>query len=92
MEQKADGIEAKIVSEDKIKSLISQNKDGIKAEVFDEMNKSTGINVTNGSITLNADKTTIKGNLNITDTNNGLTVYETASYKGKDTLIPRINL
>ena len=66
--QTADSIEAKIVSEDTVKSLISQNDSHIKAEVFDEMNKATGIDVTKGSITLNADKTTINGNLNITDT------------------------
>lgn len=90
--QTASSIEAKIVSEDKIKSMISQDKDTIKAEVYDEMNRATGINVTNGSITLNADKTTIKGNLNITDTQNGITVFETATYNGQSTLIPRINL
>lgn len=90
--QTADSIEAKIVSEDTVKSLISQNDSHIKAEVFDEMNKATGIDVTKGSITLNADKTTIKGNLNITDTQNGFTVFETASYNGNNTLIPRINL
>ena len=56
------------------------------------MNNATGIDVTTGNITLNAEKTTIKGNLNITDTQNGITVYETATYNGNSTLIPRINL
>ena len=41
---------------------------------------------------MNADKTTIKGNLNITDTKNGLTVYETTTADNKNVLIPRINL
>ena len=90
--QTAESIEAKIVSEDQVQSIISQNKDSIKAEVFDDMNNATGIDVTTGNITLNAEKTTIKGNLNITDTQNGITVYETATYNGNSTLIPRINL
>lgn len=75
--QKADSIEAKIVSEDTIKSLISQNESEIKAEVYDEIGRTTGINVTNGSITLNADKTTINGNLNIRNTDEGLVIYDT---------------
>ena len=90
--QTADSIEAKIISEDKVNSLISQSKTEIKAEVYNDLNESTGINITDGSIVLNADKTTIKGNLNITDTQNGLTVYETTNYNGVKSLIPRINL
>lgn len=74
--QKADSIEAKIISEDKVKSLISQNDSHIKAEVYDELNKSTGIDIKSGNITLNADNTTIKGNLNITDTNQGMILYD----------------
>lgn len=73
-------------------SKIVQTAGNIKAEVYDELNKSTGIDIKSGSITLNADKTTIKGNLNITDTQNGLTVYETAVDNNKNILIPRINL
>ncbi len=73
-------------------SKIVQTAGNIKAEVYDELNKSTGIDIKSGSITLNADKTTIKGNLNITDTKNGLTVYETAVDNNKNILIPRINL
>lgn len=76
--QKADSIEAKIVSEDKVKSMISQNQDSIKAEVFDEMNKATGIDIANGSITLNADKTTINGNLNIRNADEGMVLYDQA--------------
>lgn len=90
--QKADLIESKIVTEDTINSKISQSKSSIKAEVYDEMNQATGINVTNGNITLNADKTTIKGNLNITDTNYGITIYETTKDQNQNTLVPRINI
>jgi len=64
------------VSEDKVKSMISQNQDSIKAEVFDEMNKATGIDIANGSITLNADKTTINGNLNIRNADEGMVLYD----------------
>ncbi len=77
---------------DKSFSKITQTVGNIKAEVYDELNKSTGIDISSGSITLNADKTTIKGNLNITDTANGLTVYETATNGKQNVLIPRINL
>ena len=49
-------------------SMIKQTAGNIKVEVYDELNKSTGIDIKSGSITLNADKTIIKGNLNITDT------------------------
>ncbi len=77
---------------DKSISRIIQTAGNIKAEVYDELNKSTGIDIKSGSITLNADKTTIRGNLNITDTKNGLTVYETATDGKKNILIPRINL
>ena len=75
--QKADSIEAKIVSEDTVKSLISQNGSQIKAEVYDEIDKATGINITNGSITLNADKTTINGNLSIRNADEGVVLYDT---------------
>ena len=74
--QKADSIEAKIVSEDTVKSLISQNSSEIKAEVYDEMSEATGIDIVSGSITLNADKTTINGNLNIRNTDEGLVIYD----------------
>ena len=36
--QKADLIESKIVTEDTINSKITQSKDSIKAEVYNEMN------------------------------------------------------
>lgn len=66
-------------------SELTQTADNIKLAVYDELNQSTGIDVANGTITLNADNTTIVGNLNITDTDNGLTVYDSDG-------IERINL
>ena len=36
------------MSEDKVKSIISQSTSNIKAEVYDEMNESTGINIETG--------------------------------------------
>lgn len=38
--------------------------------------KKTGIDIETGKITLNADDTTIRGNLNLNDTENGLTVFD----------------
>lgn len=66
-------------------SELSQTADNIKLAVYDELNQSTGIDVANGAITLNANSTKIVGNLNITDTDNGLTVYDSDG-------IERINL
>ena len=65
-------------------SLIKQTKD----EILLKTNKA-GLRIDNNGIELDADKTTIKGNLNITDTKNGITVYETTKDK---VLVPRINL
>ncbi len=39
------------------------------------MNQSTGIDIVNGSITLNANKTTINGNLNIRNSDDGLIIF-----------------
>jgi hypothetical protein len=49
--QKADLIESKIVTEDTINSKISQSTSNIKAEVYNELNESTGIDITTGTIT-----------------------------------------
>ena len=68
-------IEGKIVSEETINSLISQSGEEIKAEVYDDLNQSTGIDIVNGSITLNANKTTINGNLNIRTSDDGLIIF-----------------
>ena len=67
------------------RSEIQQTADNIKLSVYNELEERTGIDVTNGSITLNAATTTVVGNLNLTDTNNGLTVYDSSG-------VPRINL
>ena len=73
--QTANSIESQIVSESQINSMISQSTSNIKAEVYDEMNRATGIDIANGSITLNADRTTINGNLSIRNSNEGLVIY-----------------
>lgn len=66
-------------------SLINQTANNIQLNVYDELKNKTGIDITNGKITLDADNTTIVGNLNITDTNNGITVYDNDG-------VPRINI
>jgi hypothetical protein len=55
--------------------------DGISKEEL----KRTGIDITNGRIDLNAEKTVVHGNLNLTDTENGMTVYDADG-------IPSINM
>lgn len=65
-------------------SLIKQTKD----EIYLKTDKA-GLKLNDDGIELDADKTTIKGNLNITDTQNGITVYETIK---DNVLVPRINL
>jgi hypothetical protein len=53
-------------------SLIAQSANEIELKV-----KNTGINIDDGTITLNASNTTINGNLNLYDTRgNGLTIYD----------------
>lgn len=76
-------------------SLIKQTANEIELKV-----KNTGINIDDGSITLNADNTTINGNLNLYNkNNNGLTFYDSNSIsriniqpKNIDTLIQESNL
>ena len=58
------------------RSEIIQTADNIQLNVYNELNNKTGIDVSNGTITLDADNTTIVGNLNITDTDNGITVFD----------------
>ena len=74
--QQVDLIESKIMSEDKVKSIISQSTSSIKAEVYDEMNESTGINIETGQITLNADKLVLEGDIKIKNADEGLIVYD----------------
>lgn len=52
-------------------SLIKQTATSIEMAV-----NNTGINIYDGSITLNAENTTINGNLNLTNTNQGLILYD----------------
>lgn len=66
-------------------SEVTQTANNVQIKIYDELNNKTGIDVKNGQITLDADNTTIVGNLNITDTNNGITVYDNDG-------VPRINL
>ena len=71
------------------RSEIIQTAENIQLNVYDELNRKTGIDVSTGKITLNADNTTIVGNLDITDSENGITVYETLK---DDSLTPRVNI
>lgn len=57
-------------------SEILQTADNIQLNVYNELKTKTGIDISDGSITLDADNTTIVGNLNLTDTNNGLTMFD----------------
>lgn len=66
-------------------SELTQTANNVQINIYDDLNEKTGIDVRNGQITLDADNTTIIGNLNITDTDNGLTVYDSDG-------VARINL
>lgn len=56
-------------------SMIAQTADSITLEVKDELSR-TGIDIDNGKITLDADNTIIDGDLNITNSNTGLTIID----------------
>lgn len=73
------------------RSEIIQTAENIQLNVYDELNRKTGIDVSTGKITLNADNTTIVGNLDITDTENGITVYKEVN-RGYTFSYPCINL
>lgn len=88
IQQTADAISSRVthIENDYVThSELTQTADNIQLNVYNELNEKTGIDVSNGKITLNAENTTIVGNLNITDTENGLTVYDSDG-------VPRINL
>lgn len=88
IEQKADSISSRVknIENDYVTSSeLTQTANNIQLNVYNELNEKTGIDVRNGQITLNADNTTIVGNLNLTNTENGLTVYDEFS-------VPRINI
>ena len=57
-------------------SQLTQTANNIQLNVYNELNEKTGIDVRNGQITLNADNTTINGNLNLNNTDNGITIYD----------------
>lgn len=63
----------------------------IELSVYDDL-KRTGIDISTGKITLQADNTTIIGNLNITDSSNGITIYETTNYNDIERKVQRINI
>lgn len=66
-------------------SEIVQTANSIKLSVYDELEDRTGIDVENGTITLNAATTTIVGNLDLKRTDNGITIYDSDN-------VERINL
>lgn len=80
VEQTANGISSRVTSieNDYITStVLNQTANQIELNVYDELNQQTGINVTTGTITLNANNTYINGNLNLYDSNNnGITIYD----------------
>ena len=77
--EKYTDLDGKITSaKTELSSEITQTADNIKLEVKDDLN-STGIDITNHKITINADDTTIKGNLKLERADNGLTVYDSYS-------------
>ena len=69
-----------------LQSQITQLPDQIKAEVNDGL-ESTGIDITNGTITLDAENTVIDGNLNIHNANEGLIIYDNETDKPAITII-----
>ena len=69
-----------------MQSQITQLPDQIKAEVNDGL-ESTGIDITNGTITLAAENTVIDGNLNVHNANEGLIIYDNETDKPAITII-----
>ena len=63
-----------------MQSQITQLPDEIKAEVNNGL-ENTGIDITNGTITLDAENTVIDGNLNIHNANEGLIIYDNETDK-----------
>lgn len=69
-----------------MQSQITQLPDEIKAEVNNGL-QSTGIDITNGTITLDAENTVIDGNLNIHNASEGLIIYDNETDKPAITII-----
>ena len=57
-------------------SQITQTANEIQLNVYNNLREKTGIDITNGTITLDATKTVIKGNLTLTDANDGFTILD----------------
>ena len=57
-------------------SELNQTANQITLNVYDELRNRTGIDIQQGTITLNANNTTINGNLNLTNADNGITIYD----------------
>lgn len=82
VKQTADGIASrvtKIEGDYVTESEMSQTANNISLNVYDNLKNKTGIDVTTGKIVLDADNVQVKGNFNLTDTKNGLTVYDAAN-------------
>lgn len=58
-------------------SELNQTATNITMNVYDELRNKTGIDIQSGQITLNAYNTVINGNLNLTNADNGITIYDT---------------
>lgn len=63
------------ISQRDIKSEIEMSADEINLQITNGL-KTTGINIATGEINLNADNTNIIGNLNLKNSDNGLTVFD----------------
>ena len=57
-------------------SVLTQTANQITMNVYDELRNNTGIDIQSGQITLNANNTIINGNLNLTNADNGITIYD----------------
>ena len=82
VKQTADGIASrvtKIEGDYVTESEMNQTANNISLNVYDNLKNKTGIDVTTGKIVLDADNVQVKGNFNLTDTSNGLTVYDAAN-------------
>lgn len=82
VKQTADGIASrvtKIEGDYVTESEMNQTANNISLNVYDNLKNKTGIDVTTGKIVLNADNVQVKGNFNLTDTKNGLTIYDAAN-------------
>ena len=69
-----------------MQSQITQLPDEIKVEVNNEL-QSTGIDITNGTITLDAENTVIDGNLDIHNADEGLIIYDNETDKPAITIV-----